>query len=113
MTRFTKEQLDEIRKKAEESGNSGIKACKNAVGLTDYVGLSTCEDVNPSYLQGGPVKSLSMELDKALQGFSDPNYILEKVRLTTCHLADVYRMTALEAPLRKACDALRNTPGHR
>lgn len=107
MSRFTQEQIYEIRKKAESSGQSSIKACKNAVGMTDYVGLSMCEDVNPSYLQDGPLKSLMMELDKATSGFSDPHYINEKVRLTVCHLADVYRMTSLEKPLRDACASLR------
>jgi len=48
-------------------------------------------------------------LAKCLEhGWCDSNYIMEKMRLTTCHLADLYRFTSLEEPYKNACQAFRD-----
>jgi hypothetical protein len=50
-----------------------------------------------------------MEVDKCIKYRGcDPGYILEKMRLLTCHMADLYRMTAFEEPYKSVCAEYRN-----
>jgi len=105
---YTKQELYEIRRKAEEMGKSGIAACKEAVGIHNLTGLAMCEDLNPDYISKDAVRGLQQELRKCLEhGWCDSNYIMDKVRLSVCHLADLYRYTPLEEPYKKACQAFR------
>jgi hypothetical protein len=110
MVNYTKESLNEVRKEASMKGQNPIMACKKVVSLHSITGLSMCEDLNETYLQDGPVKSLMMELEKCKKyGNCDANYLLEKARLTTCHLASLYRMTPMEQPYKDACEAFRKS----
>lgn len=109
MVNYTKQELDEIRRKAEEMGKSGIVACKKAVGVHNLTGLAMCEDLNPDYLSKDVTRGLQQELSKCLEhGWCDSNYVTEKVRLTVCHLADLYRFTPLNDPYKNACQAFRD-----
>ena len=109
MVKYTKQELDEIRRKAEEIGKSGLAECKKAVGIHNLTGLAMCEDLAPDYLADNTTKALQTELRKCLDyGWCDANYVMEKVRLTVCHLADLYRFTPLEDPYKNACRAFRD-----
>jgi len=108
MVNYTKAKLDDIRRKAEETGKSGIAACKEAVGIHNLTGLAMCEDLNPDYISKDAIGGLQQELIKCReQEWCDSNYVTEKVRLSVCHLADLYRFTPLEDPYKKACQAFR------